>query len=96
MGLDEEYLRNTQTKYYYGSAKKSKCSFSCHLQIDKKISTMQIKIDPRGKIHSNFFAYEILLVRTIYLFTPQEAEIVDNPRYSSSVVNSLGSFYGAP
>ena len=25
-----------QTKYYYGSVKKSKFSFSCHLQIDKE------------------------------------------------------------
>ena len=24
------------TKYYYGSVQESKCSFSCHLQIDKK------------------------------------------------------------
>ena len=57
---------------------------------------MQIKIDPTGKIHSNFFAYEVLLVRTIYLFTLQEAEIVGNSRQSSSVVNSLGSFFMAP
>ena len=27
-----------QTKYYYGIVKKSKFSFSCHLQIDKKIN----------------------------------------------------------
>ena len=27
-----------QTKYYYGSVKKSKCSCSCYLQIDKKIN----------------------------------------------------------
>ena len=46
---------------------------------------MHVKIDPRarGKIDSNFFAYEVLLVRNnlmqyIYLFTPQEAEIVGN------------------
>ena len=29
----EEYLK---TKYYYGSVKKIKFSFSCHLQISKK------------------------------------------------------------
>ena len=26
-----------QTKYDYGSVKKSKCLFSCHFQIDKKM-----------------------------------------------------------
>ena len=30
--------RVPQTKYYYGSVKKIKCEFSCHLQIDKKIN----------------------------------------------------------
>ena len=43
-----------------------------------------MKIDPRGKIDSNFFAYEVLvrrnLMESIYLFTPQEAEIVGNSR----------------
>ena len=29
-----------QTKYYYGSVKKRKCSFSCHLQIDEKINNI--------------------------------------------------------
>ena len=66
-----------QTKYYYGSVKKSKSSFSCHLQIDKK-SITQIQKDPRGKINSNF-AYGVLVRRNlmlcIYLFTPQEAGI---------------------
>ena len=56
-----------------------------------------MKLDPRGKIYSNFFAYEVLLRRNlmwcIYLFTPQETEIVVNSRLSSSVVNSLGSFF---
>ena len=44
---------------------------------------MQIKIDPRGKIDSNF-AYEDLvrrnLLQCIYLFTSQEAEVVGNFR----------------
>ena len=66
-----------QTKYYYGSVKKSKYSFSCHLQINTK-SVMQIKKDPRGKFDSNF-AYESLvrvnLKQCIYLLTPQETEI---------------------
>ena len=48
-----------QTKYYYGSVKKSKYSFSCHFQINTK-SIMQIKKDPRGKFDSNF-AYESLV-----------------------------------
>ena len=41
-----------QAKYYYGCSKKSKCSFSCHLQIDKKINN--VKEDPRRKTDSNF------------------------------------------
>ena len=41
-----------QTKYYYGSVKKSKFSFSCHFQIDKKINN--VKEDPRRKTDSNF------------------------------------------
>ena len=61
---------------------------------------MQIKIDPRGKIDSNFFVYEVLvrrnLMQCIYLSTPQEAKIVGNSRQSSSRVNSLGSSFMAP
>ena len=60
---------------------------------------MKIKIDSRGKIDLNFFAYEVLVRRNlmycIYIFT-QEAEIVGSSRQSSSVVNSLGSFLMAP
>ena len=49
----DEYLKGIyQTKYYYGSVKKSKFSFSCHLQIDKKINN--VKEDPRRKTDSNF------------------------------------------
>ena len=49
-----------------------------------KKSIIEIKIVPRrGKIDSNF-AYEVLvrtnLMQCIYLFTPQEAKIVDNSR----------------
>ena len=49
-----------------------------------KKSIIEIKIVPRrGKIDSNF-AYEVLvrtnLMQCIYLFTPQEAEIVGNSR----------------
>ena len=46
MGFDycKEYLTKQncvpQTKHYYGSVKKSKCSFSCHLQIDKQINNV--------------------------------------------------------
>ena len=49
----EEYWRSTshQTKYYYDSVKKSKFSFSCHLQIDKKLN---VKEDPMRKTESNF------------------------------------------
>ena len=56
MGFDyyEEYVRNTSNKILY---KKSKCSFSCHSQIDKK-SIIYIKKDSRGKNDSNF-AYEL-------------------------------------
>ena len=49
-----------------------------------KISIIKIKIDPRGKIDSNVFAYEVLvrrnLMKCIYLFAPQEAKIVGNSR----------------
>ena len=44
----EEYLKGIyQTKYYYGSVKKSTFSFSSDLQIDKKINN--VKEDPREK-----------------------------------------------
>ena len=49
----EEYLKGVyQTKYYYGSVKKSTFSFSCDLQIDKK--TSNVKEDRRRKTDSNF------------------------------------------
>ena len=35
-------------------------------------------------------------MQCMYLFTPQEAEIVGNYRYCSSVVNSLDSAFMAP
>ena len=49
----EEYLKGVyQTKYYYGSVKKSTIPFSSDLQIDKKINN--VKEDPRRKTDSNF------------------------------------------
>ena len=48
----EEYLRNISNKHYYGSVKKSKFSFSFHLQTDKKINN--VKENPRRKADSNF------------------------------------------
>ena len=49
----EKYLKVVyQTKYYYGSVKKSTFSFSSDLQIDKKINN--VKEDPRRKTDSNF------------------------------------------
>ena len=51
--MTEEDLKGVyQTKYYYGSVKKSTFSFSCDLQIDKKINN--VKEDPRRKTDSNF------------------------------------------
>ena len=48
----EEYLEGVyQTKYYYGSVKKSTFSFSSDLQIDKKISN--VRENPRSKTDSN-------------------------------------------
>ena len=46
----EEYLRIHQTKYYYGSVKKSKCSFSCHFQVVKKINNVNKKKIQEGKL----------------------------------------------
>ena len=34
---------------YYGSVKKSKCPFSCHLKIDKKLDNVNNVIDPKRK-----------------------------------------------
>ena len=45
----EEYLKGVyQTKYYYGSVKKSTFSFSYDLLIDKKINN--VNEDPRRKL----------------------------------------------
>ena len=55
MGFDycEEYLKGVcQTKYYYGSVKKSTFLFSSDLQIDKKINN--VKEDLKRKTDSNF------------------------------------------
>ena len=49
----QEYLKGVcQTKYYYGSAKKSTFSFSSNLQNDKKINN--VKQYPRKKTDPNF------------------------------------------
>ena len=49
----EEYLKGVyQTKYHYGSVKKSTFSFSSDLQIVKKINNL--KEDTRRKTESNF------------------------------------------
>ena len=46
------YSEIYQTKYYFGSVKKSHFSFSCDLQIDKKINN--VKDNPRRKTDSKF------------------------------------------
>ena len=51
-----EYLKGVyQTRYYYGSVKKSTLSLSSDLQIDKKINN--VKENPRRKANSNFEAW---------------------------------------
>ena len=51
--MREEDLKGVyQTIYCYGSVTKSTFSFSCDLQIDKKINN--VKEDPRRKTDSNF------------------------------------------
>ena len=46
-------LRKVNFHYhYYGSVKKTKCSFNCHLQIDKIINN--VKKMQRSKPDSNF------------------------------------------
>ena len=61
-------ISGVHQRKYYGSVKKNKFSFSCHLQIDKKIN---IKDDPMRKNDSNFnfpnlpSALEVLTRRNI-------------------------------
>ena len=74
-----------QTKYYYGSVKKSTSSSSCNLQIDKKINN--VKEDSRRKTSLNFdFSQaasclwgfnmkDYYVVHIIELFKPKEVEI---------------------
>ena len=55
-----------QTKYCYGSVKKSKCSFNCHLQIDKKINN----VNKKELIQTLIFpklpsSYEVLIRRNV-------------------------------
>ena len=55
----EEYLKGVyQTKYYYGSVKKSTFSFRSGLQIDMKINN--VKEDPTRKIDLNFDFSQVL------------------------------------
>ena len=61
----DEYLKGVyQTKYYYGSVKKSTFSFSSDLQIDKKINNA--KEDPRRKTDSNFDFSQVLRMPSAY------------------------------
>ena len=43
-GKNDGVMRNVyglpQTKYYYGGVKKSKCSFKCDFQIDRKMNNV--------------------------------------------------------
>ena len=43
---------------------KSKCSFSCHLQIDKKINNVNKNGSEKRKLDSNF-AYKVLVRRNL-------------------------------
>ena len=72
----EEYLKVVyQTKYYYGSVKKSTFSFHSDLHIDKKINN--VKEDPRKKTDSNFDFSQAMSRTACHrtLFTPKEAEL---------------------
>ena len=64
----EEYLKGLyQTKYYYGSVKKSTFSFSSDMQIDKKINNFQGE-DPRRKNDSNFDFFQALRCLLVIMF----------------------------
>ena len=63
----EEYLKGVyQTKYYYGSVKKSTFSFSSDLQNNNKINN--VKGDPRRKIDSNFDFSQMLCFLVLMRF----------------------------
>ena len=68
----DEYLK----KIYSRSVKKSKFSFSCHLQIDKNTNNV-----PKGKTSQLPSAYEVLVRKILFsayhrtLFRSKEAEI---------------------
>ena len=55
-----------QTKYYYGSAKKSTFSFNSEFHIDKKIN--DVKKDPRRKTNSNFDSSQALRCQVLMRF----------------------------
>ena len=63
----EEYLKGVyQTKYYYGSVKKSTFSFNSEFRIDKKINN--VKKDPRRKANSNFDSSQALRCQVLMRF----------------------------
>ena len=63
----EEYLKRVyQTKYHYGSVKKSTFSLSSDLQIDKEINNL--KEDPRRKTNSNFDFFQALCCIVLMMF----------------------------
>ena len=51
-----EIFEKYTKKNYYGSVKKSKLLFKCHLQIDKKINN--VEQDPRRKTDSKFNIFQ--------------------------------------
>ena len=80
MGFDycEKYLRSTWRKYYYGSVKKSKCSFSCHLQIDKKVNN----VNKNRSNRKNWFKF------CLWGFSKKESHVVHISFYTTRYWNS--------
>ena len=71
----EEHLKRVyQTKYYYGSFKKSIFSFSSDLQIDRKISN--VKEDARIKTDSNFDFSQVLRYLVFVSFNKKQRYVV--------------------
>ena len=65
MGFDEKYLRSASNKIFITAVlRKSNAHSAVICRLIKK-SIKYIKIDSRGKIDSNFFAYEILVRRNL-------------------------------
>ena len=97
-GLMKNIWGVPQTKYYYGSVKKSKCSFSCHLQIDKKINNVNKNRSKRKNWFKRLCLWGLSkkesYVAHISFYTTRGWNI-GNSRQRSSVVNSLGKFFMA-